>query len=562
MSITAEPLPLSAGQLSAGQLSPGQLSPGHLGAGELSEGKPSARGLDANPRRIGPRGAMGLTVREVRGFGQRLGAAAAAGMSDDERLDLIRALEDLQGAAWAAQAMVCAEFAASQRESQRASGVPADDAARAVADDLALARKESPFNSSRQLSCALALTDEMPQTMQAVRDGVIKPRHARTITEASTCLDADLRRQLDAQLVGHLAGRSDRAIRAEAHGRVYRLDPQAYVARGRRAVEDRYVSIRPKPDVMAMISAYLPAAQGVACHKALKTHAEALIAAGDPRTRSQIMADTFVARITGREAAVGPDFEVGLIMSDSTLVNGDTLPAVLDGYGPVPAQYARDLLAPRGEDGSDAQSHGPDGQRRSTDGERHGPDRPREGVHQPPPRGPVAVSADKLCLEGTRCTDSGCDKVHSQLPVRPEPSTGTDARPTPPAPPASGDADAGEAAMAEARVWLRRLYTDPETGVLTRRDVRRRLFTGSLRALIVSRDQYCRTPWCGAPIRHIDHLLRHRHDGQTDELNGQGLCARCNLARERPRQVQLAASGYLPADSLIPGLCDATPDTG
>ena len=32
-----------------------------------------------------------------------------------------------------------------------------------------------------------------------------------------------------------------------------------------------------------------------------------------------------------------------------------------------------------------------------------------------------------------------------------------------------------------------------------------RLFRGSLALMIRFRDQVCRTPWCEAPIRHLDH---------------------------------------------------------
>ena len=51
--------------------------------------------------------------------------------------------------------------------------------------------------------------------------------------------------------------------------------------------------------------------------------------------------------------------------------------------------------------------------------------------------------------------------------------------------------------------------TDPATGVLSQRDPRRRAFTGALRAFLVARDRTCRNAWCGAPVRHIDHITRH-----------------------------------------------------
>ncbi|HEX2299765.1 MAG TPA: DUF222 domain-containing protein [Pseudonocardiaceae bacterium] len=89
------------------------------------------------------------------------------------------------------------------------------------------------------------------------------------------------------------------------------------------------------------------------------------------------------------------------------------------------------------------------------------------------------------------------------------------------------------AADAEA-AWLRRLYATPDTGRLIGMDSHRRVFPAGLARFIEVRDQFCRTPWCDAPIRHIDHALPHHQDGATSEANGNGLCAQCNYIRQAP----------------------------
>ena len=86
----------------------------------------------------------------------------------------------------------------------------------------------------------------------------------------------------------------------------------------------------------------------------------------------------------------------------------------------------------------------------------------------------------------------------------------------------------------DAQVWQRRLYTSPETGQLVAMDSRRRRFTGQLRRFVVLRDQHCRTPWCGAPIRHVDHPRPAAAGGPTSTANAQGLCEACNYAKEAP----------------------------
>jgi hypothetical protein len=86
----------------------------------------------------------------------------------------------------------------------------------------------------------------------------------------------------------------------------------------------------------------------------------------------------------------------------------------------------------------------------------------------------------------------------------------------------------------EASVWLRRLFVRPDSGRLVAMDSHRRLFEGQLRHLVVLRDQFCRTPWCDAPIRHGDHAQPHRDLGPTAEDNAQGLCEACSYVKEAP----------------------------
>ncbi len=89
------------------------------------------------------------------------------------------------------------------------------------------------------------------------------------------------------------------------------------------------------------------------------------------------------------------------------------------------------------------------------------------------------------------------------------------------------------AAEAE-KAWLRRLYATPDTGRLIGMDSTRRVFPAGLAKFIEVRDQFCRTPWCDAPIRHIDHAKPHHQHGATSEANGNGLCEQCNYIRQAP----------------------------
>ncbi|MFF2316687.1 HNH endonuclease [Arthrobacter sp. NPDC058097] len=86
----------------------------------------------------------------------------------------------------------------------------------------------------------------------------------------------------------------------------------------------------------------------------------------------------------------------------------------------------------------------------------------------------------------------------------------------------------------ELKAWVRRLYTAPGSGDLVAMDSRRRLFPAPLRRFIQIRDDTCRTPYCDAPIRHLDHIVPWHDDGPTRLGNGAGVCEACNYTKEGP----------------------------
>ena len=68
---------------------------------------------------------------------------------------------------------------------------------------------------------------------------------------------------------------------------------------------------------MAWFGALLPVEDGVRCLAALTRHTDTLKAAGDTRSRGQIMADTAVERLTGQAPADGAPVEVNLTMASN-----------------------------------------------------------------------------------------------------------------------------------------------------------------------------------------------------------------------------------------------------
>lgn len=256
----------------------------------------------------------------------------------------IEELERAKSAAAAGQARCAALLDEKRRAAEAAAGVPKAKQGRGVASEVALARHDSPARGSRHLGFAKALVHEMPHTLAALEAGVLSEWRATLIVRESACLTVEDRRTLDAEMCGDMSkleGLGDSRIAAAAKSIAYRLDPQAIVDRAAKAAEDRRVTIRPAPDVMANLTVLLPMAQGVGVYAALKRAADTTF---DGRTRGQVMADTLAERVTGRPAEVVEPIAVNVLISDQTLFGDDDSPAVVVGYGPVPAAVARNLI--------------------------------------------------------------------------------------------------------------------------------------------------------------------------------------------------------------------------
>ncbi|BAH50160.1 hypothetical protein ROP_19130 [Rhodococcus opacus B4] len=98
---------------------------------------------------------------------------------------------------------------------------------------------------------------------------------------------------------------------------------------------------------MAYLSVLMPMEQAVCVQATLGRDADSLIATGDGggRTRNQVMADLLFERGTGVSVAAGVPVAVDLVISDETLLAGEGEAAELQGFGPVPASIARQLVA-------------------------------------------------------------------------------------------------------------------------------------------------------------------------------------------------------------------------
>ncbi|MBE4719843.1 HNH endonuclease signature motif containing protein [Pseudarthrobacter sp. AB1] len=219
------------------------------------------------------------------------------------------------------------------------------------------------------LGVSHALTNTLPLTMAALQSGTISWQHARVMADEAATLDQAGAAALEAHFLdpdapgsasGCPAGEMP-ASRFRHKARTWRERHHAESIEKRHAkgVLDRRVEYAPDHDGMAWLSAYLPADQAAAIWNRTTAIARGLQGPDEPRTLTQLRADALATALLGNGnqgsngSAEGSDpgqvppprAEVLVTVPVFSLLGATDEPAMLDGYGPIPASMARDLVA-------------------------------------------------------------------------------------------------------------------------------------------------------------------------------------------------------------------------
>jgi hypothetical protein len=387
---------------------------------------------------------------------------------DARLIDEIRTLEDRKSALAARQARLTVAFDQLQRRQQSDAGIPADQFGAGVGAQIALARRESPARGSRLLGLAKALVTEMPHTLAALETGQLNEWRATLLVRETACLSPADRCGVDEEL-------------APDAGTLAGVGDRALVAAARSA------AYRRDPRSVTQRAAHAATARHVSLRPAPDTmcYLTALlpVSAG---------VDVQAALIRNADSlrAGGDPRSRGQLMADDLVERITGTPGGITGIEIQLVMTDRTLFQ---GDGEPARLPGygvvPGGWARSIIG---------RGGSAPATSGPGA------CVPGASTPGGSL----------------------------AGAFPSGAALDQAFNVWIRRLYTAPATGELVAMDSRARLFPAGLRRFIEARDDTCRTPYCDAPIRHLDHIVPWHGGGATTQANGAGLCEACNHTKE------------------------------
>ncbi|MCM6762848.1 HNH endonuclease [Rathayibacter sp. ZW T2_19] len=243
---------------------------------------------------------------------------------------------------------------------------------RSIRAEFAVALGVSEGSASRSLEQAQLLVEDLPLTRAALAEARVLWESGRIVCAVAATLPVASRGAFDERAAPLAVSLTPTQLRRALARLREELHQQPLAERHRRAREDRAVWITPEIDGMATLSALLPAPAALGAFTRLDRIARTLREGtpdtgeqrgtlGDERTLAQLRADALAdllceGDVSGtapvdlperatRTFIPGVRAEVRLTLPASTAAGLDDTSADLDGYGPVPAGVARELVA-------------------------------------------------------------------------------------------------------------------------------------------------------------------------------------------------------------------------
>ena len=304
--------------------------------------------------------------------------SVATGGTCADRLERIGGWEHIIAWAHAAQAREIAGLAAAAVTDPAHAGTP-DEVEASVNAEVGLMCRLAPRTAAARVADAVALVTRLPAVLVALSDGRISSQSARAISEESAALPREFLADLQERVLAKAGSQTPSQVRASTRRAVAHLDAEAVRRRAEQARTERHVRVTPEADGMATVSAYLPAADAVGIYGVLDECARRTGGTGDARSidarRADALVDLVLDRLSrptadpgscAREPRERPDaaershadeppddrrirdradVQIRVTVSLTTLLGLHQLPAELAGYGPIPADTARELAA-------------------------------------------------------------------------------------------------------------------------------------------------------------------------------------------------------------------------
>lgn len=270
--------------------------------------------------------------------------------------------------AWA-QSMQLAEMASFVSRGQTDAPTMRQVAHESAVAEIGLMLRVATGTARLRVHDAQTLIERYPASCAALRAGQITLSKARIIAEQTAVLSQAEATAVEARILGRAPDQTPGELRAAIRRAVARVDPDAVQRRHEARKAERSVRMWDEPDGMAVLFAHLTAAEATGVYAVLDECARAAGGPTDERPMDARRADALVDLIldpTGLASAGTADAQAGWSPAErdrarsrrdrvrvqvrvtvpfSTLFGIDETPGELAGYGPIPADAARELAA-------------------------------------------------------------------------------------------------------------------------------------------------------------------------------------------------------------------------
>jgi hypothetical protein len=199
--------------------------------------------------------------------------------------------------------------------------------------------------AQRRMAFAITLTQRLPETFAALKQGGIEEFKAHLIADAVAPLSEEHAHQVEAAVLGKANQQTPGQLRNRLAKAVLAADPEGAEQRRKIIKRERRVEVYPTAPGQAVLAIHHTTEEIAAMHAAIAVRAREMKAAGgETRTIAQLEVD--IARdlllSTGRSG--GRAVEVHLTIPATSAVRADNQPGEVDGM-PITARAAREMFA-------------------------------------------------------------------------------------------------------------------------------------------------------------------------------------------------------------------------
>jgi hypothetical protein len=254
-------------------------------------------------------------------------------MTVNQCLDFLIHVEKNRSFWDALKARALARFA----ELRTVNGATLDDGA---PEEVAIELGMNPHTAAVQISQARDLVTRLPATTAALEAGEIDYVRAKAMTDLTEVLTDAQARRVEEKVLAYGRRVNPSRFRQSVRHHVIAADPTAAERLRRTAKATRDVTGRDLPEGMGQLAITLEPHEAQAAYDQINTLANKVKT--PERSLTQCRADVFLDLVLGKTTE-RPPVTVNVVVPMSTLMGLNQHPGEITGFGPITAEYAREL---------------------------------------------------------------------------------------------------------------------------------------------------------------------------------------------------------------------------